>query len=312
MTICKTNKGRLTRAGVAILSAFAFVAVSFGNAKVVDAACAALPTDYGSATQAVNVTTAGTYRVWSRMMAPDTNNNSYYLEIDDTTCGVAVGGGAMTANTWNWVDYRDGNTASKVNVTLSAGTHTLRYVGREASVKLDRVLLLSDTACVPTGMGDNCTTVATDTIAPVVSVVAPTNGSSVSNTVNVTATATDAVGVTKVDFLVDGVVKATDTASPYNYSWDTKTVANGAHTVSARAYDAANNNSTATVNVTVANSTTPPPTKQGDINGDTKIDIFDLGILLQAWNTTSTTANIDGTGKVDIFDLGILLSKWGT
>ncbi|MGI0049892.1 MAG: Ig-like domain-containing protein, partial [Nitrososphaera sp.] len=50
-----------------------------------------------------------------------------------------------------------------------------------------------------------------DTTAPTVSITAPANGATISGTVSVTASASDNVGVAKVVFYVDGVLKSTDT-----------------------------------------------------------------------------------------------------
>jgi Bacterial Ig domain len=95
-----------------------------------------------------------------------------------------------------------------------------------------------------------------DTTAPTVSITAPLNGATVSGTVSVTATASDNVGVTKVEFYLDGALKSTDTTSPYSWSWDTTTVANGSHSLIAKAYDAATNvGASAAVGVTVSNAT---------------------------------------------------------
>src|SRR5207248_8577128 len=86
---------------------------------------------------------------------------------------------------------------------------------------------------------------------------APANGATVSGTTSVTASASDNVGVTKVEFYLDGALKATDTTPPYAWSWDTTTSANGSHSLVTKAYDAANNVGTsATVSVTVSNTTT--------------------------------------------------------
>jgi hypothetical protein len=52
--------------------------------------------------------------------------------------------------------------------------------------------------------------------------------------------------------------------------------------------------------------------KQGDLNGDGKVDIFDLSILLSNWGSTGGVADINKDGKVDIFDLSVLLSNWGS
>ncbi|HEX2626530.1 MAG TPA: PHB depolymerase family esterase, partial [Candidatus Limnocylindrales bacterium] len=94
-----------------------------------------------------------------------------------------------------------------------------------------------------------------DTTAPTVSVTSPASGATVSGTIAVTANASDNVGVTRVDVLVDGTVKGSDTTAPYAVSVDTTTLSNGSHTISARAFDAANNvGSSSAVTVTVQNS----------------------------------------------------------
>ncbi len=100
-----------------------------------------------------------------------------------------------------------------------------------------------------------------DTTAPTVSITAPANSATVSGTASVTATASDNVGVSKVEFYVNNVLQATDTASPYTFSWNTSSVANGSYTLSAKAYDAANNiGQSSTVTVTVNNPDTTAPT----------------------------------------------------
>ena len=103
---------------------------------------------------------------------------------------------------------------------------------------------------------------APDTTLPAVSLSAPAGGATVSSTVNITANASDNVGVTGVQFKLDGVnLGAEDTAAPYSVSWNTTTASNGTHTLTAVARDAAGNSSTsAAVTVTVSNVSTPPST----------------------------------------------------
>lgn len=96
-----------------------------------------------------------------------------------------------------------------------------------------------------------------DTQAPTVSITAPTSGSTVSGTTTVTASASDNVGVTKVEFYLDGLLQSTDTTSPYAWSWSTTSASNGSHSVLAKGYDAAGNVGTSpTVTVTVSNVVT--------------------------------------------------------
>jgi hypothetical protein len=97
-----------------------------------------------------------------------------------------------------------------------------------------------------------------DTAAPTVSITSPANGATVKGTITISASASDNVGVTKVAFYVDGVLKSTDTTSAYSYSLDTTTLSNAAHTIKAIAYDAANNQRTHQISVTVSNDKTAP------------------------------------------------------
>jgi len=65
------------------------------------------------------------------------------------------------------------------------------------------------------------------------------------------------VGVAGVQFFVDGVLTgALDTVAPYALTWDTRTVSNGAHTLTAQAYDMSGNSALSlpvTVNVSNTN-----------------------------------------------------------
>jgi len=122
---------------------------------------------------------------------------------------------------------------------------------------------------------------AGDTTPPTVSMTAPVNGATVAGTsTTVTATASDNVGVSGVQFLLDGASLSTeDTTSPYSFTWNTTTASDGAHTLSARARDAVGNSTTATtVNVIVDNQA---PTGSVIINGGAA-----------ATNTTSVTLTL--------------------
>ena len=99
----------------------------------------------------------------------------------------------------------------------------------------------------------SATTLTPDTTAPTVS-ISPSSGT-VSGTITVSATVNDNVGVTKVEFYLDTVLQATDTATPFNWSWNTMQTSNGSHTLTAKAYDAAGNVGTSsTATVTVSNT----------------------------------------------------------
>jgi hypothetical protein len=92
-----------------------------------------------------------------------------------------------------------------------------------------------------------------DTTPPVVS--ASENGTS--GTITLSANATDNVGVSKVEFYVDSVLKGTDTTTPFSMTLNSTSLSNGSHALTAKAFDAANNSATsAPVNFTINNVAT--------------------------------------------------------
>ena len=137
------------------------------------------------------------------------------------------------------------------------------YSGLIDEVRLYGVALTAAQVASDMGTPVGTVTQTPDTTAPTVSVSAPAAGATVSGVVSVSANASDNIGVAGVQFLLDGVaLGAEDTTAPYSLSWTTTTASNGTHSLTARALDAAGNQTTsATVSVTVSNvaaDTTPP------------------------------------------------------
>jgi hypothetical protein len=90
--------------------------------------------------------------------------------------------------------------------------------------------------------------------------------------VSVNVSASDNVGVTKVELRADGSLLATATISPYSFFWDSTTAANGSHSLTATTYDAAGNTSSASVTVSVSNQSdtiAPTVTISSPANGST-------------------------------------------
>ena len=86
-----------------------------------------------------------------------------------------------------------------------------------------------------------------DTTAPTVAISQPgERRDQLPATTTITASASDNVGVTKVEFSVDGKLVATDTSAPVLHVAGTPAPATlGAHTLTAKAYDQAGNSATA-------------------------------------------------------------------
>lgn len=162
-------------------------------------------------------------------------------------------------------------------------------------------------------------TVSNDTTAPVVKINSPTVGATVSGLVTVAVTATDNVAVHHVDLQVNGVTVATDTAAPYSFSWDSKTVANGAASLVAVAFDAAGN-STATTAFSVTVYNIPPDTTAPvvTINSPTAGKVTaNVNINVTASDNSGVTGltisiSIDGIVKATGTGGGSLTYNWVT
>jgi hypothetical protein len=128
------------------------------------------------------------------------------------------------------------------DTTGADGPHTLyaRTVGASATIYIT----------VDNGGGP-----PPDTENPVVTITNPADGATVSDTVGITFTATDNVGVVSREISIDGVQKSTGTS----YSWDTTAYTNGAHTILCEAWDDAGNYGYDSHTVTVDNEVAPPP-----------------------------------------------------
>ena len=88
-----------------------------------------------------------------------------------------------------------------------------------------------------------------DTQKPSVQIVNPAAGSALTGTINITAIASDNVGIAQLSIYVDDVLKSSSTSSSATYSWNTKKGGAGWHTITAKAWDPAGNTSTTTINV---------------------------------------------------------------
>ena len=98
----------------------------------------------------------------------------------------------------------------------------------------------------------------TDTTPPTVTITAPSAGGTVSGTVLLSASASDNVAVTTVRFLVDGNPVGPELVSAFAQSWATDGLSNGTHVLTAVARDAAGNQQSSVVNVTVSNDASAP------------------------------------------------------
>jgi hypothetical protein len=84
---------------------------------------------------------------------------------------------------------------------------------------------------------------------PMVSITSPMTGTVLSrgSTITVLASATDNIGVTKVEFFEGNSLKCMDSTAPYSCSWKLPKKPNASYSLSAKAYDSAGNSKTSSV-----------------------------------------------------------------
>ena len=93
-------------------------------------------------------------------------------------------------------------------------------------------------------------------------ITSPSDGSTVSGTVNIRVTVYSSNALSKIEFYINDSLESTDTASPYRYSWDTSQYNDSTYTIKVIAYDTENQTASdqcvVTVNNTLSISITSP------------------------------------------------------
>jgi 3-phytase len=152
-----------------------------------------------------------------------------------------------------------------------------------------------------------------DTVPPSVSLTSPASGTTYSSpqTVSVSASASDDTGVTSVEFYDNGVLRATDTSSPYAYLWSIMSADNGSHSFTARASDAARNSATSAPSA-VTVSIASPPAADGSITATAETDPVahsgdaadDPAVWIHPTDPSSSTIiGTDKLGALNVYDL---------
>jgi M6 family metalloprotease-like protein len=163
------------------------------------------------------------------------SDNTGVTRVDFYLDGALAASDSTAPYSWSW------DTTGSAN-----GSHSLTSTAFDAAGNSGSSSTVSVTVSNTTS----------DTQAPTTAITSPAAGATVSGAVTLAATASDNVGVTRVEFYVDGALVGSDTSSPYSVSWSSTSATNGAHSVQSRAFDAAgNSSSSATVGFTVSNST---------------------------------------------------------
>ncbi len=132
-----------------------------------------------------------------------------------------------------------------------------------------------------------------DTTPPSVTISSPAASSTVAGTIQIQGSATDNIGVTAIQLFVDNQQVSSASLSPFSFTWSSTAVANGAHTITVKASDAAGNWGSASVAVTVNNpvvkDTTPPTVSITQPVNGSKITTTNVQIAVAATDNVGVT-----------------------
>jgi hypothetical protein len=192
--------------------------------------------------------TAASLSFWLHVDTAETTTTTAY---DKLTVQVRNTSGTVlsTLATYSNLNHASGYQQKTFDLSSFKGQTIQVFLQGQEDFTLQTSFVVDDFAL-------NVTTPGGDTTPPTTSITAPANSATVSGTVTINATASDNVGVTQIQILIDGAVAASNTNSTtLSFNWDTTSVANGSHTIVSKAFDAAGNVGTSsTVTVTVSNS----------------------------------------------------------
>jgi hypothetical protein len=141
-------------------------------------------------------------------------------------------------------------TPSKSNYSFSPPQYTLSNIQQDKTDKDFTAAIINPVSVTITNPKDGATVSGAVTVTAETAVTSGSQGAS--------STSTTTPSINRVDFYIDGALVKQDTLSPYQYRWETVTLANGSHTIKAEAVNSSGQVSSDSITVTVANSTAPP------------------------------------------------------
>jgi subtilisin family serine protease len=158
---------------------------------------------------------------------------------------------------------------SDTSAPYTFSVNTLNYVNGTLSLSA-RARDAAGNVTTSSGVNVNVANPVPDTLAPVVNILSPSDGGTVSGrSVSISISASDNVRVTLLSCYVDGKLLSQTTASSMTCKWNTSKVSKGLHVIGATATDAAGNSSKTQISVNYGSATTTSKTSKGKRSSST-------------------------------------------
>ena len=166
------------------------------------------------------------------------NNDNSICSSSTFNLSAAISAGWTSSFLSTTLDVAPGQTGTATVTVTSPQTNPDGFYNFSVTATDNTSSLYEDSS--------TATYVVDDSIAPLVSIASPVNGTTVSrkSTVVINVSASDNVSVTKVEFYVDNKLICTDSAYTYSCNWKVPPSSNRTYNLQAKAFDVAGNIST--------------------------------------------------------------------
>ena len=110
----------------------------------------------GTGAWTFNAPVSGTYYIWCRIKTANPDQDSFFVKMDSGAEDIYDAAGGVWSGTWHWTRLNGrGSSGQPLAIdprtfSLTTGSHSLTFRGRETLTQLDRVILTNDSSFVPT------------------------------------------------------------------------------------------------------------------------------------------------------------------
>lgn len=221
-----------------------------------------------------------------------------------TACGGGSSNNSTTNNSVAVSSSSVANSTSSINGTSSSvqTSSSIATTSSSSNTTTSSSIATTSSSIGSSSSSSSSVILVVDNLAPTISLAASTTNITVATTLNLTATANDNVGVTKVEFYDGASLISTDTAAPFTYSVSVTSTNNGTKSYTAKAFDAAGNSTESSAISVVINIDSVAPTvslASSSTNVTTATSI----------TLTATATDNVGVSKVEFYDGASLINS---